>query len=148
EAIEEGVFYADNLPAKDLNFLKTYMETAVSDVPTFPPRFPLYPRSKFMKKEFWPALKRHSAMIVGFNLGYDLTRVALDWKRGKKGEWSLIMEMHKDGNENISYPRVLITPIDSKKAIIRLVRPCKRKLKGKVPAREWKYAGEKVHFLD
>jgi hypothetical protein len=148
EVTEEGIFYADDLPGEELNALKAHMQTAVSDVRSFPPRFPLYPRSKFMKKVFWPALKRHSAMVAGFNLGYDLTRVALDWKRGNKGEWSLIMEKHKDGNENISYPRVLITPIDSKKAIIRLVRPCKRKLKGKVPAREWKYAGEKVHFVD
>jgi len=87
-------------------------------------------------------------MVVGFNLGYDLTRIALDWKEGNKGEWSFIMEKYADGNENINSPRILITPIDSKKAIIKLARPCKKKLKGKVPAREWKDAGEKIHFLD
>jgi len=148
EAIEEGVFYGDNLPAKDLNVLKTYMETAVSDVPSFPPRFALYSRSEFMEKVFWHALKKWGATIVGFNLPYDLSRLALAWKEGSKGEWSLIMEQYADGNENMNYPRILITPIDSKKAIIQLARPCKRKLKTKSPARQWKDAGERIHFID
>ncbi len=123
EVIEEGIFYADDLPAKDLNVLKAHMETAISDVPSFPPRFPFYPRSKFMKKVFWPALKKHGAMICGLNLPYDLSRLALDWKEGNKGEWSLIMAQYADRNENCNYPRILITPIDSKKAIIKLWRP-------------------------
>ena len=91
KVIEEGIFYADDLPAKDIKVLKTYMETAVSDVPSFPPRFPFYSRTKFMEKVFWPALKKNGAMVVGFHLGYDLTRIALDWKEGNKGEWSLVM---------------------------------------------------------
>src|SRR5260370_22097195 len=117
EVIEEGVFYADDLPAKDITVLKTYMETAVSDVPSFPPHFPLYSRTEFMKKVFWPALKRTSSMVIGFNLGFDLTRIALDWTEANKGEWSLVMMQYADGKENCNYPRILITPIDSKKQI-------------------------------
>ena len=148
EVTEEGIFYADDLPAKDVKALKTYMETAISDVTSFPPRFPHYSRSDFMKKVFWPALKKRGAMVVGFNLGYDLTRLALDWKEGNKGEWSLIMERYADGNENCNYPRILDTPIDSKKAIINIWRPCTKKLKRKVPADQWKNRGRNVHFLD
>src|SRR5579872_3423414 len=148
EVIEEGIFYADDPPATELNVLRTYVETAIPDVPSFPPRFPLYSRSQFMKKVFWPALKRDGSMVVGFNLGYDLTRIARGWTEGNKGEWSLIMEQYADGNENVNYPHILVTPIDSKKAIIKLVRPCKKKLKNTVPAREWKYAGERIHFID
>jgi hypothetical protein len=142
EVLEEGIFYADDLPAKDLNVLKAYTETAVSDVTTFPPRFPLYPRTQFMKKVFWPALKKKSAMVVGFNLGYDLTRIALDWKEGNKGEWSLVMMQYSDGNEHFNYPRVLITPIDSKKQIIKLWLPWKKN------QHEWKNLGRTIHFLD
>src|SRR5689334_21666382 len=58
EVIEEGIFYADDLPAKDRRVLEMYMQTAVSDVTSFPPRFPFYSRTQFMKKVFWPALKR------------------------------------------------------------------------------------------
>src|SRR6266849_2538411 len=142
EVTEEGIFHADDLPAKDIKALKMYMETAVSDVLSFPPRFPLYSRSQFMKKVFWPALKKSGSMIVGFNLGYDLTRIALDWKRGNKGEWSLIMAQYADGNENSNYPRILITPIDSKKQIMKLWVPWKEN------QHEWKYAGTRIHFLD
>src|SRR5579864_7175050 len=109
EVIEEGIFHADDLPAKEIGVFKTYMETAISDVQSFPPRFPLYSRSKFMKKVFWPALKKNGAMVVGFNFGFDLTRIAQDWKEGNKGEWSLVMMQYADGNENCNYPRILIT---------------------------------------
>jgi DNA polymerase type B, organellar and viral len=146
--IEEGVFYSDDLPANEVNILKKYIETAIPDVRSFPPRFPLYPRTKFMKKVFWRALKRDGAMIAGFNLGFDLTRLALEWRPGDKGEWSLIFEKYSDGNENVNYPRILITPIDSKKQIIKLWKPCTKKLKGRVPAHQWKDGGRKIHFLD
>jgi hypothetical protein len=142
EVIEEGVFYTDGLPAGELKILRTYVETAVSDVRSFPPRFPLYSRTQFMKKVFWSALKKRSAMVVGFNLGYDLTRLALDWKRGDKGEWSLVMMQYADGNENCNYPRILITPIDSKKQIIKLWSPWRKN------QHEWKDAGRTIHFLD
>jgi hypothetical protein len=72
EVIEEGIFHADDLPANNIKILETHLQTAVSDVQSFPPRFPLYSRSQFMKKVFWRALKRDGAMVVGFNLGYDL----------------------------------------------------------------------------
>src|SRR5580700_795607 len=142
EVVEEGIFHADDLPARDRNVLMSYMETAISDVTTFPPRFPLYSRTQFMKKVFWPALKRNSSMIVGFNLGYDLTRIALDWKEGNKGEWSLVLMKYADGNENCNYPRILITPIDSKKQIIKLWRPWKKN------QHDWQNLGKTIHFLD
>lgn len=142
EAFEEGIFHADDLPPKDLNVLKTYMRTAVPDVVSFPPRFPLYSRTQFMKKVFWPALKKSAAMVVGFHLGYDLTRIAVDWTQGNKGEWSLVMMRYADGNENCNYPRIMITPIDSKKQIIKLWLPWKR------VRHEWKNSGRTVHFLD
>src|SRR6266705_899990 len=44
--IEEGIFYADDLPAKERKVLEAYRQTAISDVASFPPRFPLYSRSE------------------------------------------------------------------------------------------------------
>ncbi len=148
EVVEDGIFYADDLPTKDVQTLKTYVETEIPDVRSFPPRFPLHSRSKFMEKVFWPALKREEAMVVGFNLGYDLTRIALDWKEGNKGEWSLVLMQYANGKENCNCPRILDTPIDSKKAIIKMWRPCTKKLKGRVPAHQWKNGGRRIHFLD
>ena len=135
---EEGIFNADNLPGKDLEVLKGYAQTAVPDVTSFPPHFPLYSRSEFMQKVFWPAIRR-GALICGLNLPFDLSRLAVAWGKGEKDEWSLTMSRYPDGTENVNYPRVLITPIDSKKAFIKLANPWKRE--------QWK-GYRKSHFLD
>ncbi len=49
------------------------------------------------------------------------------------------MSQFPNGTENRYHPRILITPIDSKKAFIRLAKPWKPE--------EWKKEG-KAHFLD
>jgi len=136
---EEGLFYADDLPTKEQKTLHAYKRNAISDVASFPPRFPLYSRSDFMKRVFWPAIKNNGALIVGFNLPFDLARLALDWSPGEHGEWSLTMSQYPNGVENRNRPRVTIQPIDSKKAFIRLANPWKPK--------EWKDNGV-AHFLD
>jgi hypothetical protein len=136
---EEGIFYADDLPAKERKVLESYIKTAVSDVASFPPRFPLYSRSDFMKRVFKPAIKRYGALVCGLNLPFDLSRLALDWRKGADNEWSLIMSRYPDGTENRNYPRILITPIDGKKAFIKLAPPWKPE--------EWK-SDSKTHFLD
>ena len=137
--IREGLFYADNLPAKERNILENYARTAISDVKSFPPEFPLYSRSDFMKKVFWPAIKWKGALVCGLNLPFDLARLALAWSRGEQDEWSLTMSRYADGSENPHIPRILIKPIDSKKAFIKLAKPWEPK--------EWKDNG-RGHFLD
>jgi hypothetical protein len=136
---EEGIFHADDLLATERKALHAYIRTAVSDVTSFPPRFPLYSRSEFIKKVFWPEIKHNGALICGLNLPFDLARLALAWSKGENNEWSLTMSQYSNGTENRNYPRVLITPIDSKKAFIKLAKPWK-------PS-EWKNDGN-AHFLD
>ena len=97
---QEGIFYADDLPTKERHVLETYLETAISDVPSFPPEFPLFSRSEFIQKVFWPAIKRDGALVCGLNLPFDLTRLALAWCKGDKNEWSLTMSRFPDGKEN------------------------------------------------
>jgi hypothetical protein len=135
----QGIFYADDLPAKERKILEDYARRAVPDVKTFPPDFPLYSRSDFMRKVFWPAIKRKGALICGLNLPFDLSRLALAWDRGAHDEWSLTMAQYPNGVENRNKPRILIAPIDSKKAFIRLANPWKPE--------EWKNDG-KARFLD
>ena len=137
--IREGLFYTDDLPETERKVLENYTWTAVSDAKAFPPEFPLYSRSDFMKKVFWPAIKRSGALICGLNLPFDLARLALAWNRGEHDEWSLTMSQYSNGVENRNVPRILITPIDSKKAFIRLAKPWKPE--------EWTDNG-KAHFLD
>lgn len=135
---EDGIFYADDLPTKDREVLERYVQSAIPDAKSFPPQFPLHSRTEFMQKVFWPAIRR-GALICGLNLPFDLSRLAVAWSKGEKDEWSLTMARYPDGSENVNYPRVLITPIDSKKAFIKLANPWKPE--------QWKH-DHKSHFLD
>ncbi len=114
---EEGAFFDDDLAARERDVLERYVDTADTEVKSFPPRFPLYPRSKFVKQVFYRNARK-GALIVGFNLGFDLTRLARSWPEGRKNEWSLVLVRYKNENENLHFPRVLIDPIDSKKSFI------------------------------
>jgi len=139
ELTEEGIFYADDLSPAELRVLKQHVDASVPDVNGFPPIFPLYSRSEFIRRVFWPSIKYKGAVICGFNLPFDLARLALAWNRGDHDEWSLTMAQFPGGVENRYRPRILITPIDSKKAFIRLANPWHPE--------EWKKNG-KAHFLD
>ncbi len=139
EVVREGLFYADDLPLSELQILQRYVQTEISDVKSFPPEFPLYSRTDFLQKVFWPAIKRNGALICGLNLPFDLSRLAVAWERGDNDEWSLVMSKFPNGVENRYRPRVLISPIDSKKAFIKLANPWKPK--------EWRGNG-RGRFLD
>ena len=136
---QEGIFYGDDLPARDREVLHKYQRTGVSDVHSFPPEFPFYSRTEFMRRVFWPPIKRDGALVCGLNLPFDLSRLALAWGKGEKNEWSLTMSQFRDGTENKFYPHILIQPIDGKKAFIKLAKPWKPD--------EWKTQG-KARFLD
>jgi hypothetical protein len=131
---EEGAFFDDDLTARERDVLEGYVDTADTEVKSFAPRFPLHPRSDFVKQVFY-RYARKGALIVGFDLPFDLTRLARRWPEGKKNEWSLVLVRYKDGNENPHSPRILIDPIDSKKSFIsftaewvpRRARPCQRR---------------------
>jgi hypothetical protein len=114
---EEGAFFEDNLPVHERKILEKYVFTADTEVRSFPPQFPLHPRSNFVKKVFY-RYARKGALIVGFNLPFDLTRLARRWPEGEDNEWSLVLVNYADGNENVNFPRVLIEPLDSKKSFI------------------------------
>lgn len=64
-------------------------------------------------------MARNGALIVGFNLCFDLARLACKWPEGDKEEWSLVLSEHPSGDEKVCHPRVLVEPIDSKKSFIR-----------------------------
>ena len=86
---------------------------------------------------------RKGALIVGFNICYDLARLATKWPPGDENEWSLVLSEYPDGNEKLTHPRVLIEPLDRKKAFIRFRAEWVPK-KGKVKRTDIGKAG----FLD
>jgi|SRR5579864_5524167 len=115
---EEGAFFDEGLRPTERNAVATYFQREVAETTSFPPRFPLRTRADFVKDVFyWYA--RKGALIVGFDICFGLARLARKWSRGDKAEWSLVLSVYPDGNENLKDPRVLINPIDNRKAFIQ-----------------------------
>ena len=130
---EEGLFHRDDLDARQLKVLTKYVETgqAQIEVKRFPPRLnlKLYPRWEFLEKVFWKAIK-NERMIVGFNLPFDLSRLAVEWATADNGGWSLILSQRRSKKTGMieshpHRPRVRITAKDSKSAFISLTKPRK-----------------------
>lgn len=128
---EEGLFYTDDLDTRQRRVLKAYAanQFAQIEVKSFPPLLDLklYSRAEFVEKVFWKAIK-DGAMIVGFNLPFDLSRIAVDWRTGYNGSWSLILSLRRsrktgEMEPNPHRPRVRIRSKDSQSAFIELTRP-------------------------
>jgi hypothetical protein len=128
---EEGLFYSDDLDSRQRKVLKAYVAEKLAQIEfkSFPPnlKLRLYSRSEFVEKVFWKAVK-NEAMIVGFNLPFDLSRIAVDWRTGRNGNWSLILSLRRSQKTgtiepNPERPRVRIRSKDSQSAFISLTYP-------------------------
>lgn len=140
--VEEGIFYNDDLPETDpdgLRILKHYVKTSDAETPQgYPRKLLLLSRSEFAEYGLWGAGVGAKALVVGFNLPFDLSRLAIDNKnaRDRNEGWSLVMFQDKDPEsgkvrENPFRPRVIVTPKDSKAAFIRFAGISKRSKKTK-----------------
>jgi hypothetical protein len=137
ECLEEGLFYPDELPTTDpdgMELLRCYVKEETASNANDPrQRLRLLNRSEFMEEVFWKAAKNAEALLVGFNLPFDLSRLALDNREARRRNevWSLVMfeDNHPDTGdrrENPFRPRIIITPKDSKTAFIRFAGVSKR----------------------
>lgn len=119
ELVEEGLFHTDDLGGCDpagYASLETYASTC---------QLSLRSRREFVEKVFWRCAYQARAWIVGFNLPFDLARLAVEFgeARGRyAGGHSLVLWDYRssDGGwrENRFRPRVMIKSIDSKRAFI------------------------------
>ncbi len=130
ECSEEGLLYADNLDHNSVDLLNAYIGDPKNfpdiEARKFPPhvRLNLYSRTEFVERVFWKAIRR-GAMIVGFNLPFDLARLAVKSTPADKGGWSLVLSTRRkrktgEITPNPERPRIVITSIDSKAAFISL----------------------------
>jgi hypothetical protein len=122
ELQEEGLFYADDLPAKDVRTLKQYAATRNrSSADAVSLRF--LTRRQFLEKLFRAAYKSR-ALLVGFNLPFDLSRIVFESRYARlrfAGGFSLAAWSYFDekGVERISThrPGIGVKHIDSKRAL-------------------------------
>src|SRR6266849_3864349 len=118
---EEGLFYADDLPIKDQRTLERYV--AGHNAASATGALLLLTRREFLAK-FYRAVYKSRALLVGFNLPFDLSRIAFTCRpaRGRfAGGFSLALWSYFDkmGVERPSTrrPSVGIKHIDSKRAL-------------------------------
>jgi hypothetical protein len=126
---DEGLFYADDLPSSDPTGYGLLREYVRSHVGNHGKAMRLLSRSEFVEKVFYKAAYTLRARVVGFNLPFDLSRIAVGVTeaRGRnRGGFSFILSA---GAENSGYaerrhrPRVVVRHRDAKGAFISLSKP-------------------------
>ena len=86
---EEGIFHDDKgLSASEFDFLRKYARaTKPETTDDGCDRLRLYSRSKFVEEVLGIAIQA-KALIVCFNAGFDLSRLAVDWETAD--EWRMV----------------------------------------------------------
>jgi hypothetical protein len=126
--VEEGLFHADALKPTDLRTLKKYVDD-IRNVPharRLPPqvKLKLMSRTAFVNRVFFRAV-RNGDLVVGFNLPFDISRLAIKHGAAKRGGWSLVLSAQTGRRTgkleaNPQKPRIVLTSLNSKTAFIRL----------------------------
>lgn len=98
--IDPGVFYEPKLvSSKDVEILMRVYDKVI-------------PVRQFVDEIFLPEVYDAQTLCVGFNLPFDLSRLAIDFGYGRKSnKGSFSLELSK----NEKYPRLIIRHIDSTK---------------------------------
>jgi hypothetical protein len=131
--IDEGLFYAEDLPARDRVTLEEYVRThlAATDrtAGVVSERLRLLSRREFLEQVFWKVAYKGRGLVVGFNLPYDLARIVAGWGAARGafygGGLSLwLWEYARDGHwcENRYRPRIALKCIDSKRTLMGFTR--------------------------
>jgi len=128
--VAEGIFHKDDLSEPELKLLQRYRNDppTLASVEYFPAQteLTLMSRTTFVDQVFWNSIKK-GELIVSFNSPFDLSRLAVWFRQGKKGtDWSLALaslwKNPKTGRiaPNPQKPRIVIDAQNSKMAFIRL----------------------------
>ncbi len=159
QCLEEGLFYGDDLPDRDRQVLEDYVTTHGAETDGDSRPLLLLSRNEFLKKLYQTVYKSR-CLLVGFNLPFDLSRIAHDSKNARGpfaggfslGIWSYVDHSGRE-RPNRYRPRIRVKQINNKRALIGFTarkNPDKTDLipenspTGK-PKKGYKFRG---HFLD
>ncbi|MDP9370917.1 MAG: DNA polymerase [Chloroflexota bacterium] len=123
QLVDEGLFYGDDLPADDRTVLIEYIRAHAAE------GLRLLSRREFLREVFWKLAYKARALIVGFNLPFDLSRLACDWGEARAAYYTggfshILWDYERDGvrRESRYRPRLAIKSIDSKRALTGFLR--------------------------
>ena len=112
--VQEGIFYRDGLAAKDIQTILTYKQKYLADqlVRGADTELAVLSRAAFVEKVFWESV-RAGALIVGFNLSFDISRIRVRWTTAHNGGFSFVLSELSDKQvENLHRPRIRIAPLN------------------------------------
>ena len=124
ELIEKGIFYADDLDGEERRHLIRLIRGLIPQ--TNPEvRLKIISRTTFLKGVFFKVANKAKGAVVGIELPYHLSRLAVDWGEARKGAaegFSLIL-LDYEGKDGIRrpdafFPRIGIKAIDSQRSLI------------------------------
>jgi hypothetical protein len=127
EVRQEGFFYPEDVSPHNLQTLKEYKQRhkaeSAKDCPT---QICILSLREFVESVFLPNALA-GALIVGFNLPFDISRIAADGRKARRLNegWSFVMSRDTDPStgqvrDNPFLPRIKVTRKDGKFAFIRL----------------------------
>jgi len=145
--VEEGLFYADDLPDRDprgydalLDYANRHAPAVSRAVADAAWRLELLSTHEFVNEVLHPLAFRGRTWVVGFNLPFDLSRVAYDDSESRDylaGGFSLTLRQYlaKDGTwrEHRWRSRVALKTIDSKRRLMGFKRPAEVDAADQVP---------------
>lgn len=121
--LEEGIFHADDLTVDELDTLKRYVASHKPETVGGVRELRLLTRDQFAERLYLAAYKGR-CLLVGFNLPFDLSRIALGFGKARQsflGGFSLDLWSYLDKlgvrRSNHYRPRLCIKQIDSKRAL-------------------------------
>jgi hypothetical protein len=110
--IQEGIFYRDGLPTKDIDAIHAYGSKQLGRGVANKLPLTILSRAEFVERIFWESV-RAGALIVGFNLSFDIARIAVRWTAARNGGFSFVLsDLSEKQVENIHRPRIRIAPLN------------------------------------
>ncbi|HET7442613.1 MAG TPA: hypothetical protein VFJ47_15025, partial [Terriglobales bacterium] len=99
QCLEEGLFYADELPAPERRILEDYVEKhSPETVASGYQKLRLLPRKEFVQR-FYRAAFKARCLVVAFNFPFDASRIACDFSEARErfsGGFSLALFSYVD----------------------------------------------------
>jgi hypothetical protein len=122
--LQEGLVRADDLGPSSLAMLEAYVRDHAADNGT---PLALHSRASFVEHVLWPVAYKARAVVVGFNLPFDLSRIAVGWRASRSGGFSLrLWEGVERGGKTAPHqyrPEVTITPYGPRRAFLHFTAP-------------------------
>lgn len=113
---QEGLIHGDDVTPGERGILERYVAEHAADNGG---NLRLWSRSEFVQRVLWPIAYESRALVCGFNLPFDLSRLAVGWHRNRRGGFSLrIWESLDDEGRAWAHkwrPELAIKALDSKR---------------------------------